>query len=169
MSLLHSKKRTPMLLFCIIFVLCIFTSEGTGGCVARYHSGTGTNIIVLEYTVKDGDSSPRLDYRISPKSLVAQNTEGGRLPVLGYVRRKSTAPITDANLDLLHLTGMADRHIIVIDGERPRMMDVSFDEEVKGQVLGKGDILKILIRFSSPVVIDQSLPPTLSLFVGNKK
>ena len=67
--------------------------------VARYFSGSGTDTLLLEYSVQEGDVASKLDFRNS-NSLVAQNSEGGRLPKYGFVWRKSTLPSTDAKLDL---------------------------------------------------------------------
>jgi len=137
----------------------------TGSGDACYISGSGTETLLLQYTVKEGDLSPKLDFRDS-NSLVAQNTEGGRLPVVGHVRRDSLSPTTDANLDMSHISSMADSHSIVIDGNRPQMWAVSFDENDKGQTFARGYILAIPVQFSAPVVVNESSPPTLGLFVG---
>jgi len=133
--------------------------------VARYISGSGTETIVLQYTVKEGDITSNLDYRDST-SLISQNTEGGYLPVVGHVRRKSLSPTTDSNLDISHIASMSDTHIIVIDGERPQMLDVHFSESDEGGVFARGDTLMILVPFSAPVVVDESSPPILGLLLG---
>ncbi|KAL7448250.1 hypothetical protein ACHAWC_000472, partial [Mediolabrus comicus] len=75
----------------------------SNGGVAQYVSGSGTSTILLQYTVKEGETSSNLGFE-DAMSLAAQNTEGGRLPVAGHVRRASTYPTTDANLDLTHIS-----------------------------------------------------------------
>jgi hypothetical protein len=135
------------------------------GGVARYISGSGTRTLVMQYTVKEGDVASKLDYRDS-KALVSHNTEGGRSPVIGHVRRKSLFPVTDANLDISRIPSMADAHSIVIDGTRPRLSGVSFTKSQEGQIFGRGDIVTILVHFSAPVVVKQSDPPIFGLFVG---
>lgn len=101
-------------------------------------------------------------------SLVAHNTErgNGRLPGLGYVRRKSHSPTTDANLDISHITSIANNYDIVIDGVRPHLLELSFAESDHGNVFNRGDIITLLVEFSAPVVVNESSPPLLGLFVG---
>ena len=70
--------------------------------------------------------------------MKAQNTEGGRSPAVGQIKRKSIAPTTVANLDISHIPSMADTHTIIIDGEHPHMLDVQFAESDKGNVFGGG-------------------------------
>ena len=114
-----------------------------------------------------GDVTSELDYRESSSSpLKAQNTEGGRSPAVGQIKRKSIAPTTVANLDISHIPSMADTHTIIIDGEHPHMLDVQFAESDKGNVFGRGDMLTILIEFSAPVVVNEVSPPILGLLVG---
>ncbi len=103
----------------------------TEGGVARYISGSGTETLVMQYTVKEGHVTSKLDYRDS-QALVSQNTEGGRSPVVGHVRQKSLFPMTDANLDITHITSMADDHNIAIDGTRPRLSGLSFVKSQEG-------------------------------------
>lgn len=102
-------------------------------------------------------------------SLVAHNTEGGRLPVTGYVRRVSTNPTTDAILNLAHISNFSDTHAIQIDGERSQLLNVSFDSSDEGREFIKGDLLTILMQFSAPVVVNESLPPLLGLKIDRKK
>ena len=138
------------------------------GGVALYVSGSGTATILLQYTVKEGETSSNLGFQ-DAMSLIAQNTEGGRLPVAGYVRRASTYPTTDANLDLTHTSNFDQDYAIQIDGERPRMLSVSFDSSDEGRELIKGDVLTIVVSLSAPVVVKDSSPPLLGLLLGERK
>jgi len=123
----------------------------------------------LEYAVKeDDDKLSNLGF-FDTRSLVAQNTEGGRVPVAGYVRRVSSNPTTDAILDLDSVPNFADDHAIQIDVERPRMLSVSFDNSDEGRELIQGDLLTILMQFSAPVVVKESLSPLLGLLIDKKK
>ena len=132
----------------------------TEGGVARYISGSGTETLVMQYTVKEGHVASKLDYRDS-QALVSQNTEGGRSPVVGHVRRKSLFPMTDANLDITHITSMADDHNIAIDGTRPRLSGLSFVKSQEGNIFTRGDTLTILVHFTAPVVVNESDSPIL--------
>ncbi len=133
--------------------------------IARYAHGSGTETLVLQYIVEEGDTVSMLDYRDS-NSLVSQNTEGGRSPVVGYVRRKSTSPITDAILDLSHLASMAVTHSIEIDGKPPRLVRAYFSESQEGKSFVKGDFITVFLEFSAPVVVVGISPPILGLLVG---
>ncbi|KAL9183325.1 hypothetical protein ACHAXT_005112 [Thalassiosira profunda] len=133
--------------------------------VARYVSGSGTDTLLLGYTVEEGDTTSGLDFR-DAASLAAHNTEGGRSPIAGHVRRKATSLIMDANLDISHVASFTDAHTFVIDGERPTLLDVSFDENDRGNTFARGDTLTIEMQFSAPVVVNESSPPLLGLFVG---
>ena len=138
----------------------------TDNGVARYVSGTGSDTLSLQYTVEEGDLTPDLDFRDST-SLVAENTEGGRSPsIIGSVRRKSHTPTTDANLNISHISSIADNYDIVIDGARPQLLDVSFVEGDQGNTFARGDTLAILVQFSAPVVVNESSPPLSGLMVG---
>ena len=108
--------------------------------MARYISGSGTETLVLQYIVEEGDTVARLGYRDS-KSLVSQNTEGGRSPVSGYVRRASTSPVTDAILDISHLERMDVTHSIEIDGDPPRLVRAYFSESQEGQSFGRSKFI----------------------------
>jgi hypothetical protein len=134
--------------------------------MARYISGSGTETLVLQYIVEEGDTVARLGYRDS-KSLVSQNTEGGRSPVSGYVRRASTSPVTDAILDISHLERMDVTHSIEIDGDPPRLVRAYFSESQEGQSFGRGDSITIFLEFSSPVVVIGAALPMLGLIVGD--
>ncbi|KAL7554992.1 hypothetical protein ACHAWF_018570 [Thalassiosira exigua] len=138
------------------------------GGVAWYISGSGTQDLLLEYVVEEDDVTPMLDFRDST-SLAPQNTEGGRSPVAGHVRRKSQSPITDADLSISHIVSIAASHSIVVDGERPQLLDVSFDVSNHGSTFERGDVLSILVQFTAPVVVNESSPPTLGLLVGGNE
>ena len=141
----------------------------SNGGVAQYVSGSGTEALLLDYAVKeDDDTSSNLGF-FDTRSLVAQNTEGGRVPVAGYVRRVSSNPTTDAILDLDSVLNFADNHAIQIDVERPQMLSVSFDNSDEGRELIHGDLLTILMQFSAPVVVKESLSPLLGLLIDRKK
>ena len=132
--------------------------------MARYFSGSGTNTLLLEYLVQEGDIASKLDFR-NNNSLVAQNTEGGRLPEDGFVRRKSTLPSTEADLDLSHVDQLSDNYNIEIDGSKPILIGVSIHENDKRRTLIRGDILSIQVQFSAPVEVDIADPPLLSLIL----
>ena len=106
---------------------------------------------------------------MNTKSLIAQNTEGGRVPVTGYVRRVSSQPTTNAILNLENVSNFADSHAIQIDTERPRMLNVSFENSDEGRELIKGDFVTILVKFSAPVVIKEYSPPLLGLLINETK
>jgi len=139
-------------------------NSGENG-IARYHTGSGTQTLVLKYVVEEGDASPLLDFT----ALDAHNTEGDRLPVIGSVKRNSHEPITQANLDLSHIASFASSHTILVTNERPRVIDVSFDESIEGRTLTKGDEVIIIVTFSAPVAVSESSPPTLAVIVGDKQ
>ena len=125
--------------------------------------GSDIDTIVVQYTVREGDATPNLEM----VSLKSQNSEGGRSPVTGHVRRASVLPSTDANLDISHLPSLADRHIqLVIDGARPRMLEVSFEEGDRGRTFARDDTFAVTVQFSAPVVVDESFPPLLGLLLG---
>lgn len=91
----------------------------TEGGVARYISGSGTETLVMQYTVKEGHVASKLDYRDS-QALVSQNTEGGRSPVVGHVRRKSLFPMTD---EILTLRTSQAWPMIIISRSMERVLD----------------------------------------------
>ena len=124
----------------------------------------------MQYIVKQNDdgTSSNLGFK-DTSSLVSQNTEGGRLPVTGHVRRDSTSPTTDALLSLVHVPNFADTHAIQIDCERPRMLNVAFNTSDEGKEMIQGDLLTILMQFSAPIVVNESLPPLLGLLIDGKK
>ena len=134
----------------------------TEGGVARYISGSGTETLVMQYTVKEGHVTSKLDYRDS-QALVSQNTEGGRSPVVGHVRQKSLFPMTDANLDITQITSMANDHNTAIDGKRPRLsgLCLSFVKSQEGHIFKRGDTLMILVHYTAPVIVNESDSPIL--------
>ena len=137
--------------------------------MARYVSGSGTEVLLLEYVVNEhDDNAPNLGFK-DDTSLNAQNTEGGRIPVNGYVRRVSSKPTTNANLNLAHLSNFVHTHNIEIDTERPRMLNISFDSSNHGEELIQGDLLTILVQFSFPIVVNEHWPPLLGLLIDDKE
>ena len=135
------------------------------GAVARYFSGSGTDTLLLEYLVQEGEAVDQLDFMDS-YSLVAENTEGGRVPKAGYVRRISTLPSTDADLNLLGVERLSVHYNIEIDGSKPTLISVSVLEGDEGKSLGRGDTFNIVVQFSSGVEVDMDNPPLLGLLVG---
>ena len=75
--------------------------------------------------------------------------------MIGYVRRVSSQPTTNAILNLENVPNFAHSHAIKIDTERPRMLNVSFESSDEGRELIKGDVLTILVQFSAPVVVKE--------------
>lgn len=138
------------------------------GVVARYFSGSGTQTLLLEYLVQEGDSIPQLDFQDS-ESLVAYNTEGGRQRKKGYVREKSTLPTTNADLNLSHVERLSVSHNIGIDGMRPSLIDVSIAESDQGRTLARGDEFSVLVEFSAPVEVNETEPPVLGLLAGSRE
>ncbi|KAL3786858.1 hypothetical protein HJC23_013779 [Cyclotella cryptica] len=144
----------------------LILNTGVEGAVARYFSGSGTETLVLEYLVKEGHKTVHLDFKDS-HSLVPTNTEGGRLPIKGYVRRKSTLPSTNANLDLSQVERISNYHNIEIDGDSPSLINVSIAEIHAGMTLERGDILLIVVQFSAPVQVQ--VDTVLGLMVGSSE
>lgn len=135
--------------------------------VARYFSGSGFNTLLLEYLVQEGDLTAQLDFADEP--LVAENTEGGRIAKGGYVRRQSTLPSTDADLDISHIDHLSSRFSIEIDGRKPTLTGVSIHQKDAGKWLARGDELTIAVEFSVPVEVDTSASPLLGLLVGTNE
>lgn len=133
--------------------------------VARYFSGSGTDTLLLEYLVQEGEAVDQLDF-IDNYSLVAESTEGGRVPKAGYVRRISTLPSTDADLNLSQIERLSVHDNIEIDGRKPTLIGVSVFESDEGKTFERGDTFGIVVQFSSIVEVDLDNPPLLGLLLG---
>ena len=93
-----------------------------------YISGSGTNIITLEYTVMYDHYSAKLDFGRANVLL---------LPPDAYVRRLSDTPTTDAYLILPSDPHTLSRYGISVNGLPPRVKDIFIPFDIQGPIFGK--------------------------------
>jgi len=139
---------------------------------ATFHGGNNTATISYLYLVNEGDASSQLDYadtRLAPYSVDIPASAAltvsdywfhalQLLPIpgqpLSLIKRRSTHPITDADLTL-PLPGLygslSYRHTIRIDTSPPGVVMVITN--VPDGTYGSGYIIDILVVFSAPVVV----------------
>lgn len=129
---------------------------------AKLDSGSGSNTLVLKYDVLEGHGTPALNYD-GDNALLAQNK------VIGYVRRASAVPTTEAILTLPPAgSTLADTSDITVDGVRPHITNLSFDAGHEGQTFVKGENITIVVEFNSPVLVMSGIP-VLSVTVGARE
>lgn len=128
---------------------------------AHFDYGSGTDTLVLKYTVEEGHLSSDLNYRgINALSTVDSGS--------GWVRRTATNLLQDAILTLpASGNSLADVSNIVIDGMRPHIVDINFDAGYVRKHYVTGDIIVINVNFSAPITL-VGRPPVLNIFIdGN--
>ena len=133
--------------------------------VARYVSGSGSDTLIMQYEVSEGESSSDLNY-VASNALIARNGDVG-----GHVRQVSTIPVTDASLDLPSLesgNALSDVAKIEVDGARPKVIRVAFHEESEGKTFIEREEIGILVEFTAPVVVFGG-PPALLVVVGGQE
>jgi len=95
-----------------IGIPAINLETGTNDRNAVYASGTGTNVLTFTYTVKDGDSSQKLDYK-TKDSLVLQ---GGNILNMGTgIKAVLTLPVPGSTGSL------SDTSYVVVDAIAPKL------------------------------------------------
>ena len=135
---------------------------------AKLDSGSGSEKLILKYSVLENQISPDLNYD-GAFSLISRNK------VPGWIRRLSTTPTTDAILTLpTDGNTLADTSAILIDGLRPIITRISFPEYYNGQIFVEREDILIIVEFSVPIVVlpntlDVSLMPTLIIEIGQKE
>jgi hypothetical protein len=124
--------------------LILLLNVGRESYYASYLSGSGTSIITLEYTVRQGHYAANLDFH---------RTKALFLPPDAHVRRLSSIPTTDATLVLPPYVASLTRYGICINGLPPKVKDVSIPEEFQGSVFRQHDKIFIVIQFTDQVTI----------------
>ena len=121
----------------------IVLETGLNDGLANYHKGSGSNDLIFEYIVRNGDQSIDLDYS-SNSSLLLNN---------GTIKDIARNP---ANLELFSpdSTGsLAANKNIVIDGIAPQVSEVSISSNNENDQFkaGPGDVVTISVTFSEPI------------------
>ncbi|CAM9279635.1 unnamed protein product [Chrysoparadoxa australica] len=140
-------------------------SSVAGTLQAEYYSGSGTDTIVFQYLIQEGDASEAFDYLNTATWKRQKFSTALEKPPGALIQASSTSPTTDALL-FLPLPGEAgsvsSEAAIVIDTTRPFVISVSVDNP--DGVYSTGDVLVFTVLFSQPVsIIGQHAAPSLEL------
>jgi hypothetical protein len=139
-------------------VLYLDTEHDSGSDArAIYHAGSGTDTLVLLYTVQTKDRSGTLDLEINAADALQVNFGS----VTGYVRRFSTRPMTAAVLtlpaprasaSLVRDTTLADTSDLLVKWDAVRVAGIT-SITADGTYSG-GDTIVLNIEFSAAVDVD---------------
>ena len=122
---------------------------------AVYVSGSGTDTLLFEYTVREFHTASDLDYA----STTALSTSG-------TIRRFSDTPTTDAILTLPAVgSNLAANSDIVVQGDKPTIVSVAPKAGADNTVYTLGQDVRILVTFSQKVE-SKNGHPVLVLDVG---
>ncbi|KAL7998295.1 putative Galactose-binding-like domain superfamily, YHYH domain-containing protein [Plasmopara halstedii] len=133
----------------------ISSSQG----VATYTSGSGSAVLIFEYTTHQDDYCETLDY-MNIASLVLNGRSWA-------IKRNATRPETDADLSLPPVkspNSLSGTRTIAIKTTRPRVLQLNF--LTPDGTYYPGDTVSIEILFSLPVVVLES--PVLLLETGGE-
>ncbi|CAM9243696.1 unnamed protein product, partial [Ectocarpus sp. 8 AP-2014] len=128
----------------------LFLTTNQRGARADFSSGgNGTYDVTFEYNVVEGDSVDVLD--IYGRSAIDFG-DGG------YIRRYSTNPTQDANIDLADTIAagksLAKTSAIALDGAPPYPVSVSLAPDTPdGASYGLGDVLQLAVTFDKNVTV----------------
>uniref|UniRef100_A0A7S4JS32 Calx-beta domain-containing protein n=1 Tax=Odontella aurita TaxID=265563 RepID=A0A7S4JS32_9STRA len=137
-------------------------ATGEVGGWAKFDSGSGSKTLLLIYDVLEGQHSLALDYD-GYDALIARNI------VMGYIRRASTFPTTEALLTLPSAGSTpADTSEIVVDGMQPQISSLSFEAGNEGRTFVEGENVTILVEYSAPVLVMNGVP-VLTVLVGTNE
>lgn len=151
---IKGKSATTLRLFLLADELHVVREKKSP---ATYLNGSGSNVLVFNYTVTETDYCQRLDY-LDTKSLVLEDTDW-------FVKRTSTVPTTDADLRLPSpgsVNSLSGNKTIGINPQRPQSLSVT--TQALSGVYYPGDSIVIDVVFSLPVVVFGS--PVLLLAAG---
>jgi hypothetical protein len=139
---------------------------------AEYWFGSGTNTLTFSYAVGDDDIAPVLDVWDAAAAGSVSALEVAASGVVGYIRRASTFPTTDAILQL-PLSGevgsLSSSGPIVIDAHAPQILGINTTDTVAGAVYGVGQRIELNIIYSEPVAVNGIVPgvsPSIELNSG---